>query len=213
MIVRTSLLTTCILGLLVGLAGSIQAQDTNGSATSENAPRRKGWAGLVRSEADPAVVARVRAAIAEARAPETSSAAEGMTAAVAASTTTPLSVEGTWLTTVSGPDIETFRALQTYHRDRTYMDTTDILASLAESPGQGTYQRLYAGALVTFELFAFEGTEPVGIVRVTNLVSVGADDILRGDSLVDFIDNDGNVFENVGTGTFTGRRIVPLPFE
>lgn len=200
-------------------ASLIALFSATGLAAEDAAPaRRGGWGSLITGSADAAIVANVEAARARLNTEgeggndvTLTAGTSGMSAAISASNT-PFPIEGTWVATVVGPPVP-FRALQTYHRDRNYMDTTDILATLAESPGQGVYKRVGGDFIVTFELFAFAGVEPVGIIRVTNLLHIGAGDVLTGESLVDFIDNDGNVQENVGSGSFTARRITPLPFE
>ncbi len=66
---------------------------------------------------------------------------------------------------------------------------------------------------MTFELFAFEKKQTVGIVRVRNEVWIEADGTLSGDSVVDFIEPSGTVIEGIGTGTFTGRRIEALGLD
>jgi len=115
---------------------------------------------------------------------------------------------GSWLVTVSSPDFPSFQALQSYHDDHTYTDTTDLLATLVEGPGLGAWRGRGPVYFVTFQLFTWNpDATPAGIIQVRNAVTVDGPNHLTGVSAVDFIAPDGSVIPDIGTATFEGTRI------
>jgi hypothetical protein len=117
-------------------------------------------------------------------------------------------IVGVWHVTVESADFPPFQALQAYHRDGTYTDTTDILGTLSEGPGLGVWRRMGSEYVVTFELFAFEEDgSPAGTVRVHNTVRNVGRSSFEGTGTVDFVTPDGMLLEGVGSATFTGERL------
>jgi hypothetical protein len=114
---------------------------------------------------------------------------------------------GTWNVTVPVDGGE-FHALHTFANDGTFVETSSLLATLTEGPAHGVWERRGGGAVLTFELFAFDpdGNE-VGRVRVRNAISLTDDDHFSADSVVDFIELDGTVIEAIAGGSYTGVRM------
>ena len=117
---------------------------------------------------------------------------------------------GTWYVTVPGatPE-ETFYAYQTFGEDGTFVETSSLLVTLTEGPAHGVWERRFRGAVLTFELFAFdpENGVQVGRIRVRNFIRMNGRDNFTADSAVDFIELDGTVIPNIATGPFTGERV------
>ena len=118
------------------------------------------------------------------------------------------SIVGTWNVTV--PVAEgNFYALQTFNVDGTFTETSSLLGMLPEGPSQGVWEYRRRGTVLTFELFAFvPGTgESVGRLRVRNFIQLTDGNRFASDYVLDFIELDGTVIENIGSGTFTGERL------
>lgn len=122
-------------------------------------------------------------------------------------------IVGTWLMTVpDSPGVPGFSALQTYNEDGTMTETSSLLGLLAEGPAHGVWDGKKNDYTVTFELFAFDPSgAAVGRIRVRAAIHLINDDNLTADTAVDFIELDGTVIPNVGSGPFTGKRLVVLP--
>jgi hypothetical protein len=118
------------------------------------------------------------------------------------------SIVGTWNVTV--PVAEgNFYALQTFNVDGTFTETSSLLGMLPEGPSHGVWEYRRRGTVLTFELFAFDpGTgESVGRLRVRNFIQLTDGNRFASDYVLDFIELDGTVIENIGSGTFTGERL------
>jgi len=117
------------------------------------------------------------------------------------------SIVGTWNVTVQGDG--GFNALQTFSVDGTFTETSSLLSTLTEGPAHGVWEYRRRGLALTFEVFEFEpGTgEPIGRVRVRNFIQLTDGDNFNSIFTVDFIELDGTVIENIGSGTFTGERM------
>ena len=120
---------------------------------------------------------------------------------------------GTWVVNIpASPGSAEFNALHTYHEDGTITETSDLLATLAEGPAHGVWKGKKRDYAFTFELFAFDSDHnPVGRIRVRGTIKLIGDDAFEGDTAVDFIEPDGNVIPNIGSGPFTGKRISVQP--
>lgn len=117
---------------------------------------------------------------------------------------------GTWYITVPGPTpAENFYAYQTFGEDGTFVETSSLLVTLTEGPAHGVWEARRQGAVLTFELFAFdpENQVQVGRVRVRNAIRMNGTDSFTSDSVVDFIELDGTVIPNIAAGPFTGERV------
>lgn len=109
-------------------------------------------------------------------------------------------IVGTWHVYVDQPG--GFNALQTFHADGTFTETSDLLATLVEGPAQGIWKRVGNRYHLTFVLFAFNPDHsPAGKIRVRAEMTL-APNGRRFDAQyeVDFIDLDGTVVPEVGTG-------------
>jgi len=127
----------------------------------------------------------------------------------------PSRLTGTWLIDVSESDqgLPPFRALQTFHADGTFTETSSLLGGGEEGPAHGVWQRIdrddYA---LTFYLFVFdENGDAAGMVRVRVAIHLIDSDHLTGDTAVDFIEPDGTVIPDVDSGPFTGERLLVEP--
>jgi hypothetical protein len=122
---------------------------------------------------------------------------------------------GTWLCDVGGP--EPFRALQTFHADGTFQETSSLLAQGEEGPAHGVWKRDNRQYQLTFQLFAFDPStgESPGMIRVRIRLRVDSPDHLTANfGVVDFIDPDGNITElDRGPDPYTCDRlkVVPVP--
>lgn len=117
---------------------------------------------------------------------------------------------GTWTVQVSSPDGAPFQALQTFHADGSFTETSDLLATLTEGPAHGVWVRDGDVYRLTFLLFAFDGERsPVGRIRVRAEVHYSPDRPGRftADYQVDFLGNDGTTLNGIGTGSGTARRL------
>jgi hypothetical protein len=113
---------------------------------------------------------------------------------------------GTWNIVVPGD--APFEALQTFNDDGTFVETSSLLGTLSEGPAHGVWEYRKRGAVLTFELFAFDGDgNQVGRVRVRAAIRLIDDENLTADTAVDFIDLDGTVTQNIATGPFYGKRL------
>lgn len=109
-------------------------------------------------------------------------------------------IVGTWHVFVDQPG--GFNALQTFHADGTFTETSDLLATLAEGPAQGIWKKVGSVYKLTFVLFAFNPDHsPAGKIRVRAEMTLTPNG-RRFDAQyeVDFIDLDGTVIPDIGTG-------------
>ncbi|HEX4953757.1 MAG TPA: hypothetical protein VF017_10230 [Thermoanaerobaculia bacterium] len=119
---------------------------------------------------------------------------------------------GTWNVHVPGPDpSQDFDALQTFHADGTFTETSSLLGSLVEGPAHGVWVQTKNGFVLTFELFAFDeqGT-PTGRIRVRNRIFLEGGHSFRAVSTVDVLPPDGEPILDVGGGEYTATRLQPL---
>lgn len=165
---------------------------------------KRGW-GAVRRSATDSARAKTDESNTDAQTPALSS-------QLKASDTKPTLV-GTWVVNIpASPGSAEFNALQTYHEDGTIVETSDLLATLAEGPAHGVWRGKKRDYSFTFELFAFDPDHnPVGRIRVRGTIKLIEDDSFMGDTAVDFIEPDGNVILNIGGGPFTGKRMTVQP--
>ncbi|MBX7171656.1 MAG: hypothetical protein K1X72_11920 [Pyrinomonadaceae bacterium] len=121
---------------------------------------------------------------------------------------------GTWYVTVPGatPD-QNFYAYQTFGSDGTFVETSSLLITLTEGPAHGVWEPRRNGAALTFELFAFDPatSTQVGRIRVRCVIRLTDADHITADTVVDFIEPNGNVIPEIATGPFTGERVKVRP--
>jgi hypothetical protein len=116
---------------------------------------------------------------------------------------------GTWIINVpASPGGAEFNALQTFHAEGTMTETSDLLAKLGEGPAHGAWTGKKRDYQITFELFVFDPDgNSAGRVRVRASIRLTDEDNFTADSAVDFIEPDGNVIPDIGSGPFTGARL------
>ncbi len=119
------------------------------------------------------------------------------------------SLVGTWIINVpASPGSAEFNALQTFHTEGTMTETSDLLAKLGEGPAHGVWTGKKRDYQITFELFVFDPEgNPAGRVRVRATIRLSDEDNFTADSAVDFIEPNGNVIPDIGSGPFTGTRL------
>ena len=120
-------------------------------------------------------------------------------------------IVGTWNVHILMSDggAPPFDALQTFNADRTFVETSSLLGGGTEGPAHGIWEFTNRGYILTFELFVFnpETGEPVGRVRVRNLIRTEGRDKFTSSYAVDFIEPDGTVLEDIDSGIFTATRM------
>jgi hypothetical protein len=125
-------------------------------------------------------------------------------------------IVGTWIVTVpAGPGPEDdFQALQTFHADGTFTETSTLLPGLIEGPAHGVWERRAGGYDLTFHVLTFEGGvggAPTGRVRVRCRIRVEDNERFTANSAVDVIAPDGTVIPEVAVGPFSGVRLTVVP--
>jgi len=124
-------------------------------------------------------------------------------------------IVGTWVCDVVGdPPV---RALQTFHADGTFTETSSLLGKGEEGPSQGVWNRdggLYG---LTFQLNAFDPAtgDNVGMIRVrVSLKLDKPDHLLATFGSADFINPDGTIAElGGGPDPYTCTRMKVLPAQ
>lgn len=156
------------------------------------------------SKIDPNILAQVEAAYAG-KANET---AKARNESADSSVFFGANLTGTWNVTVPGENPEdTFYALHTFGTDGTFVETSSLLATLTEGPAHGIWAQFGRGAILTFELFAFDAGQPVGRIRVRNLIMQNGRNHFTAYSVVDFIELDGTVIPAIGGGAYSAERM------
>lgn len=124
-------------------------------------------------------------------------------------------IVGTWVCDVAGEP--PFRALQTFHADGTFTETSSLLGQGQEGPAHGVWTRDNGQYRLTFQLFAFDPAtgESTGMIRVrVSLRLDGPDRIIGTFAVADFIDLDGNITElGGGPDPYTCTRLKVLPAQ
>ena len=126
-------------------------------------------------------------------------------------------IVGTWVCDVPNGDPVPFMALQTFHSDGTFTETSSLLGRGEEGPAHGVWSRDDDIYRLTFQLFAFDPAtgDNVGMIRVrVSLQLDSADHLTATFGFADFIDPDGTITE-LGGGpdayTCTRLKVVPVP--
>ena len=126
-------------------------------------------------------------------------------------------IVGTWVCDVPNGQPVPFMALQTFHADGTFTETSSLLGRGEEGPAHGAWNRDDKLYRLTFQLFAFDPStgESTGMFRIrVSLRLDGADHLTATFAFAEFIDPDGNVTE-LGGGpdayTCTRMKVLPVP--
>ncbi len=115
---------------------------------------------------------------------------------------------GTWRVHVPGEDpSQDFDALQTFHADGTFTETSSLFATLTEGPAHGVWGDTEQGTLLTFHLFGFENGVSYGRIRVRNRITLTGRNTFTATSTVDILPLGGPPVLAVATGEFTGVRL------
>jgi hypothetical protein len=124
---------------------------------------------------------------------------------------------GTWFCDVAASDagLPPFQALQTFHVDGTFIETSSLLGQGEEGPAHGVWTPRGNDYALAFQLFGFDKESGQAVIRVIVRVSIQLDgqDRLNAGYAVDLIDLDGTVTPNVDTGTYacTRMRVGDVP--
>lgn len=131
----------------------------------------------------------------------------------AQATTDTAKIVGTWLITVpDAPGAPGFKALQTFHDNGTFTETSDLLGQGVEGPAHGAWIGRKNEYRLTFQLFTFdEHGLPSVRIRVRCTIRIVNDNDLTATTTVDIIEPDGNIIPAVATGPFSGTRLSVVP--
>jgi hypothetical protein len=131
----------------------------------------------------------------------------------AQATTDTARIVGTWLITVpDAPGAPGFKALQTFHDNGTFTETSDLLGQGVEGPAHGVWTGKKNDYRLTFQLFTFdEQGLPSVRIRVRCTIRIVNDNALTATTTVDIIEPDGNIIPAVATGPFSGTRVLVVP--
>jgi hypothetical protein len=131
----------------------------------------------------------------------------------AQATTDAAKIVGTWLITVpDAPGAPGFKALQTFHDNGTFTETSDLLGQGVEGPAHGAWTGKKNDYRLTFQLFTFdENGLPSVRIRVRCTIRIVNDNTLTATTTVDIIEPDGNIIPAVATGPFSGTRVAVVP--
>jgi hypothetical protein len=126
-------------------------------------------------------------------------------------------IVGTWVCDVPDGQPVPFQALQTFHEDGTFTETSSLLGRKEEGPAHGVWKRdgrLYG---LTFQLFAFDPAtgDNVGMFRVRVSLKLDKQDLLTATfASADLIDPDGTITElGGGPDAYTCTRMKVLPAQ
>jgi hypothetical protein len=127
-------------------------------------------------------------------------------------------IVGTWFCDVAVEEGQPpFRALQTFHADGTFTETSSDLAKLLEGPAHGVWSRDDGQYRLTFQLFSFDPDTHVstGMIRVSVSLRLDGPDRLKATfGAVDFIDFDGTITElDSGPDPYTCTRVKVVPAQ
>ena len=126
-------------------------------------------------------------------------------------------IVGTWICDVPNGQPVPFMALQTFHADGTFTETSGLLGRGEEGPAHGVWSRDDGLYRLTFQLFAFDPStgDNVGMIRVrVSLLLESADQLNATFSFAEFIAPDGSVAELGGEAnpyTCTRMKVLPVP--
>ena len=124
---------------------------------------------------------------------------------------------GTWVCNVHAGSPDPFKALQTFHADGTFTETSSNLAKGEEGPAHGVWRKDGQEYRLTFQLFAFDPAagESVGMIRVRiSLRLDSADHLTATSEFAEFINPDGTITElGGGPDAYTCERlqVIPVP--
>jgi hypothetical protein len=123
--------------------------------------------------------------------------AVGLVIAVGATSAQEPTLVGTWKVTIPGEgDVPGFQALQTFHADGTFTETSSLLGAREEGPAHGVWSQDGDHYNLLFQLFAFdkESGDSTGMIQVKLQIKlVDADNWISECGTVHFIAPDGTM--------------------
>jgi len=126
-------------------------------------------------------------------------------------------IVGTWLCDVPNGDPVPFKALQTFHEDGTFTETSSLLGRKEEGPAHGVWNRDGGLYRLTFQLFIFDPAtgDNVGMIRVkTSLKLDKSDQLTATFASADLINLDGSIIDlGGGPDAYTCTRVKVLPAQ
>ena len=126
-------------------------------------------------------------------------------------------IVGTWICDVPTGEPVPFMALQTFHADGTFTETSSLLGRGEEGPAHGVWDREGRNYRLTFQLFIFDPAtgDNVGMIRVKVSLKLDKSDLLTATfGSADLIDLDGNVTDlGGGPDPYTCTRMKVLPAQ
>ena len=129
----------------------------------------------------------------------------------------PRKIVGTWICDVPNGQPVPFQALQSFHADGTFTETSSLLGRGEEGPAHGVWKRDGQLYRLTFQLFAFDPAtgESTGMFRVRVSLHLDKQDLLTATfASADFIDQDGTITElGGGPDAYTCTRMNVLPAQ
>jgi hypothetical protein len=126
-------------------------------------------------------------------------------------------IVGTWVCDAPNGEPVPFKALQTFHQDGTFTETSSLLARGEEGPAHGVWKRDGRNYGLTFQLFAFDPAtgESTGMFRIRVSLQLDKQDLLTATfASADFIHPDGTI-EELGGGpdAYACTRMKVLPAQ
>jgi hypothetical protein len=122
---------------------------------------------------------------------------------------------GSWYVKIPGDVPEhDFYSLQSFHQGGTFSEASSLLPQLAEAPAHGVWGHCVAhNCILTFDVLEFDPMgQYYGRLRLRTAVHIQPrSSHFTAEFLVDFIENDGTVIPDIGSGTMLGQRLQLLP--
>jgi len=135
-----------------------------------------------------------------------------MTAVASADRGTGNEIVGTWLVDVAETDggVAGFQSLMTFHEGGTLTEVSDELGLGLQGPGHGGWTRRGQDYTATFQLWVFNPDTGVaeGRIQVRAAIRIDKDNVMTGDSEIDFIDPDGNVIPDIDSGPLEATLVA-----
>jgi len=123
-------------------------------------------------------------------------------------------LSGSWYVRIPGDVPEhDFYSLQSFHQGGTFSEASSLLPQLAEAPAHGVWGRCVAqNCILTFEVLEFDPMgQYYGRLRLRTAVHLQPRaSHFTAEFLVDFIENDGTIIPNIGSGNLFGQRMQLL---
>ena len=134
-----------------------------------------------------------------------------MTAVASADRGTGNEIVGTWLVDVAETDggVAGFQSLMTFHEGGTLTEVSNELGLGLQGPGHGGWTRRGQDYTATFQLWIFNPDTGVteGRIQVRAAIRIDKNNLMTGDSEIDFIDPGGTVIPDIDSGPFEATLV------